>query len=268
MEDGTYKLYKAGMVDLLRSPEPVETSDGNLEILFPHLLLSEARAALDEEKFIAAPPLMRHGTFHVVGGVSENGGLSYQGCFSQKHHNVGNIEYIKRAGDFSRVHFKDHYFLGDYQFVLNIVLRRFGTANGGIKALWLLVDEDPAIIVGSVKKQKSRIVDAATVFRTVNPVKGREAAALREMKVVYNCASCGSSLRDKGCAVCLGKEIDCYPDFNMGPLPEIAAAYLVKKGHKFLTDPSVAREREKNRAGNFPLKTKLAKGRQPSASCS
>jgi hypothetical protein len=269
MEDDTYELYKVGMVNLLKSPEPVESSDENLEILFPHLLLSETRAALNEGKFIAAPPLMRHGTFHVVGSVSgSDERLSYQGCFSQKQHNAGNIKYVKRAGDFSRIHFKKHYFLGEYQFVLNVILRRFGSLNGGIKALWLLVDEDLAVIVGSTKKQRSRLIDSATVFKTVNPVKGREAAALREMKVVYNCASCGSPLRDKGCGVCLEKEIDCYPDFNMGPLPVGAIDYLLKKGHKFAKDPLIALEREKNRVESVPRETRIAKNGKSSTSCS
>ncbi|MCX6758162.1 MAG: hypothetical protein NTX14_00455 [Candidatus Nealsonbacteria bacterium] len=239
-----YGNYKFGMVDLLRS-ESVEPSDENLKILFPHLLTEEARSALDAGKFIATPPLMRRGTFHVVGGVSEKDHrLSYFGCFSLEKHNAGNILHSKRATDFGKMHFSGHYFSGNYQFVLNVILRRFGLNGGGLKAIWLLVDKDPAVIIGETKIVKSRQIDEAIVYKTVNPVKGREAAALRDMKVVYNCAHCGSPLRDQGCEICRDKEIDCYPDFRMGALPPTAIRYLMSKNHRFSKDPFLARARE------------------------
>jgi hypothetical protein len=232
------------MVGLIRSPS-AEQSEGNLRMLFPHLLPKEAQGALEGGSFIATPPLMRRGTFHVVGKISENDrGLGYFGCFSLEKHNAGNILFAKRAADFGRMHFGRHYFAGDYQFVLNIILRKFGKDNGGRKAIWLLIDKDPAVIVGEAKIPKSRQIDDAVVYKTVNPAKGREAAALRDMKIVYNCAHCGSPLRDQGCEVCSNKEIDCYPDFRMGAMPSAAIRYLISKNHRFSKDPFLAQARE------------------------
>lgn len=230
------------MVDLLRS-SLIEPSESNLEILFPHIFLEEARAALESGKFIATPPLLKRGAFHVIGLGSE-AKLGYYGCFALKRHNAGNILFAKRAVDFGWMHFGKHYFTGNYKFVLNIILRKFGVETKGLKAIWLLVDQDPAVIIGNSKIPKSRQVNDAVVYKTVNPVKGREAAAFCDMKVVYNCAHCGSPLRDQGCEICKDKEIDCYPDFQMGAMPVAAIEYLILKNHAFSKDPILSHCRE------------------------
>ena len=149
-----YQDYKRATLDLLMCS--LEQGDKNLVRLFPHLQADEIKAILDEGSFVAMPPLLMSDTFHVVGPVAESDPrLMYHGCFSRQKHDAGNILYIDRAHKFGRTHFKGHFFKDPYQFVLNIILRRYGFPSSGIKEIWLLVNADPAVIVGNKKTPKT-----------------------------------------------------------------------------------------------------------------
>ena len=243
-----YQAYKIGMTALLRSCDPVMPTDENLQILFPHLMTDEAKEHLEQRRFIATPPLMIKGTYHVLGCHSDDDPrLSYHGCFLKKGHDAGNILFAKRAADYSRIHFADKYLAGDFQFVLNVILRKLGARSNGLKAVWLLIDQDPAVVIGDTAAHRRQLIEASLVYKTTNPLRGREAAALHEMKVVYHCAHCGKPLRSQGCRICSNKEIDCYPDFQIGPLPETVIKWIESKGHKFTRDLCLTLEKDEHR---------------------
>jgi hypothetical protein len=245
------RSYQESLFQLFRSRAPIGQNDERLLKLFPHLLPEEAMAVLKQRKFIAAPSLMIEDTFHVIGySPDDNARVAYHGCLPAKSFGPGNILYVERAKKFAKFHWPQKFFRGEFKFVVSFILRFFdrpGAGNDNIKAVWLLVNKDLALILAS-EKPRSKLLDLGTVYATVNPLEAREAGAVRDTKLTYVCGHCGSPLNDRGCAICSDKEVSCYPDFSLAPLPRPVVEFLKLRGHIFSTDPYLALERERKRS--------------------
>lgn len=234
-----YDRYKAGMKSLLAA-RSVAASDDNMETVFCHLSPEERekerKKAEEKQSFIATPSLMIAKAYHVVKfGPSLKDSLpslEYVCCFQAGCYGAGNILWTERANNFARHHWKDKFFPKEkYVFVLGITLRYFGGSSGGVKAIWLLINEVPELIFGSTKIPVGEAIDKATAYRTINPLKAKEAGAGRLARQVFNCAVCGAAIQDNGCDICKDQDLSCVPDARIGRLSPAVIDYLKNKGH-------------------------------------